>query len=228
MREVRLLVAAQIRLFLPDTIPLGKIALEGPREAIRALFNFQGVEPIMRQNSVIGFAYSTGVYGPNSILIQTISIEDRRVVVKVHSDSGAANAVYQELRKKLEEFNENRPIRELVCTHETGSSVVLDFPYDRIFSRPFLSFLEKSALNYTKNQWSENLILPTNLKFTVRYKVVDDTLVKNYITLVSKELAIEPRMQSSPDERLYWIASPTDTDTHFKLIDDLEKALAEK
>lgn len=228
MREVRILLTAQIRLFPPDIIPVRRLALDESREAIRSLFKFQGVEPITRQESIVGLNFNAGMYGPNAIVIPNVAIEERRIVVRVEGESNVASSVYGEVRKKLEEFNNGRSIEEILCTHETVTSVVLDFPFERLFSDSLLSFLRKSAINHTKNKWSENLIVPSNLKFTVRYKVTDDTLINNHFTLAPKELVIEPREKSSPDERLYWIASPTDTDTHFKLIADLEKALAEK
>jgi len=228
VREVRILLAAQIRLFPPDIIPIRRLALDEPREAIRSIFKFQGAQPITRQESIIGVNFTAGTYGPDAIVIPNVAIEERRIVVRVEGESKVASSVYGEVRKKLEEFNNGRPIEEILCTHETVTSVVLNVPFDRLFSDSLLSFLRKSAIKHTKNKWSENLIVLSNLKFTVRYKVTDDTLIKNHFTLASKELAIEPREKSSPDDRLYWITSPTDTDTHFKLIGDLEKAFAEK
>jgi len=228
VREVRILVTTQIRLFPPDVVPILKASLPESGKKIQSLFDFQAVEPIERQGGVTGIAFNGGIYKPDSVLIETVSIEARRIAVKVQGKSEIATSVFQAVSHQLEELNDGRPLTEILCTHETGSSVILDFPFERILSGQFVSFLQKSAVKHTKNPWSENLILPVNLKFTVRYKITDDTLVKKSITLASKELTVEPRVQSSPDERLYWIASPTDTETHFKLIEDLEKALAEK
>lgn len=228
MREIRALVTTQVRLFPSDLIPVLKVSIPEFGKKIQSLFDFQAVEPVERQGSVTGIAFNGGIYKPDSVLIETVAIEARRIVVKVQGKSQIAMSVFEVVSKQIEEVNGGFPLKEILCTHETGSSVVLDFPFERILSGQFVNFLQKSAVKHTKNQWSENLILPVNLKFSVRYKITDDTLVKSNITLASKELTIEPRVESSPDERLYWIASPTDTETHFKLIEELEKALSEK
>lgn len=228
MKEVRILVTTQIRLFPPDTVPVPKLVLGQHREAIRSLFDFQNVEPVVRRDAVAGLTFNTGTYKPDSVVIESVSIEERRIVVKAHGKTEIASAVYRAVQARLEELSDGRKMQEILCTHETESSVVLDIPFERLFSDSFLSFLHKSAAKYTRNEWSQNLILPSNLKFTVRYKVTDDNLVKSHITLAPKDLTIEPRVQSSPEDRLYWITSPTDTETHFKLIDDLEQALVRR
>lgn len=228
MKEVKLLHTAQIRLFPQDAIPLSKLIMEKHRDSIKSLYSFQTLEPLVRGDLTTGVSFNNGTYGAESVVIEAVTIEGRRIVVRVLGSSEVANAVYEGVAKKLEELNDGRRINELLCTHETASSIVLDVPFERIFSSAFLTFLNKSASKYTTNKWSRNLILPDTLKFSVRYMLTDEMLIKNHITLAPKELVIEPRSQSSPEERLYWIASPMDTETHFKLIEDLEKALAEK
>jgi hypothetical protein len=173
----------------------------------------------------MGVGFAGGVYEPGSVVIESLLIEARKIAVKIQGRSEIAAGVFKTVADKLMHFNGGVRLEELVCTHETGAVVVLNFPFDRVFSDKFLSFLRNAAVHHTKNEWSQNFILPLNLKFSVRYKVTDDALIKSGVSLSSKELAIEPRVQSSADDRLYWTASPTDTETHFKMIEDLENAL---
>jgi hypothetical protein len=227
VKEVRLLETTQIRLFPPDVIPLMKIPIPQNGKKIQSLFDFQVLEPIEDQGIFSGISFNGGTLkGDPSAIIDFVRIEGRRIAVKVHGTSDLATSVFDAVANELQELNNGQQIREIVCTHETATSVVLSFPFDRVLSNEFVSFLNKSANNYTKNQWAENLILPASLKFAVRYRVTDDALIKSNITLSPKALTIEPRAQSSPEEKLYWVVSPTDTDTHFKLIEDLERALS--
>ncbi len=228
MKEVRTLITTQVRLFPPDVIPLLKLCWPETGKTIQALFDFQAVVPVQHQADVTGIAFNGGLYKPDSVLIESVSIEPRRITVRVQGPSEIANFVFQAVSKQIEEIKGGLPLKEILCTHETGTTVVLNFPFERLLSGQFVTFLQKSALKYTKNQWSENLILPQNLKFSVRYRITDNTLLKSSVTLVPKELVIEPRAQSSPEELLYWIASPTDTETHFKLIEELEKIFSDK
>ena len=224
MREIRLLVTQQVRLFHPDIIPILRLFMPDSGKKVQSLFDFQAVEPIQEEGGVTGIAFTGGLYKPNSAVIEKAVIEPRRISLKMLGDTKTATTVYREIKLQLQELNGGRPIEEILCTHETATSIVLNFSFERILSTQFVSFLN-SALAYTKNQWSESFIIPVNLKFAVRYKLTDDGLLKDNVTLLSKELVIEPRAQSSTDERLYWITSPTDTDTHLKLIEELEKAL---
>ena len=169
MRDVKLLSTTQIRLFQPDMIPLSKLALQQHREAIRSLFSFQNDEPLVRQEMAVGVRFNNGSYGPKPILILEVSIEGRRIIIKVQGTSKEAKLVYKMVKGKLEKSNDNRPIKEILCTHETSCSIALGVPFERLFSRSFLSFIDKSATKYTRNQWSENYIALMN------YGYNDDT-----------------------------------------------------
>jgi len=224
LKEVRVLSTAQVRIFPADVIPLTKLIIAKHREIINSLFNFERAEPITRAGNT-GMSFLAGSCGSKPLLIEEVTIEERRIIARVQGTTKEANSVYEEVKKVLEQVNEGRSIKELLCTHETASSVVLSVPFDRVFSKPFLNFLEKSATRHIGLPWAQHYLAPMGLRFRIQYKLTDDTLVKNYIGLASKELVIEPRSQSALDDQLYWISSPTDTDTHFKLIDDLEKCL---
>lgn len=226
MKEVKLLETTQIRLFPPDVVPLMKLPIPPIGKKIQSLFDFGVVEPVQQGDAFIGISFNGGTFkGDPLTIIDFVRIEARRISVKVQGTSDVAASVFNAVAVELQKLNNEQPLREIVCTHETATSVVLDFPFERILSNKFAAFLKNSAVRHTKNQWSENLILPANLKFSVRYKVTDDSLVKSNITLSSKELTIEPRAAAAPEERLYWVVSPTGTDTHFKLIKELERAL---
>lgn len=225
MREIRNLVTTQIRLFSPDLIPLIKLSHPEFGKKFQALFEFQAIEPFAPQGTISGIQFLGGLDKSSSTIIESVSIESRRIQVKVQGKSVVAKSVFETLSEQITSLNDGKSLSEIVCAHETGSSVVLDFFFEQLLSEKLNYFLKKSATKYMENRWSEALILPTNLKFSVRFKLNDDQLIKSNIALSPKELIIEPRLQSSPDEKLFWIASPTDTDTHFKLIEDLEHTL---
>ena len=226
MKEIKTVITTQVRIFPPDRIPLTKVAIPEYGQQIQALFAFASVSPVQQEGALPGIAFTGGLYKPDSTVIESVSIEPRRIIIKVHGSSSTAQSVFDVIRKKLEEFaGKSSSIEEVICTHETSSSVVLDFGFDRLLSEKFKSFLTGPATLYTKITWSDNLIVPLQLSFSVRYKITDDALIKRSIGFSNKTLRIEPRGQSSADDRLFWIESPTDTDTHFKLIEELEKTL---
>ena len=224
MKDVKILSTAQVRIFPTDAIPLTKLMIAKHREIINSLFKFEKAEPITRAGNT-GMSFLVGSYGTKPLLVEEITIEERRIITRVQGTTKEATSVYEEIKKVLEQINEGRSIKELLCTHETASSVVLSVPFERVFSQPFSDFLNKLAGKHIGLPWAEHYLAPIGLRFRIQYKLTDDTLVKNYIALAPKELVIEPRSQSALEDQLYWITSPTDTDTHFKLIDDFEKSL---
>jgi len=227
VRDVKILTTTQIRLFPPDLIPLLKLALPDNGKRIQSLFDFQVIEPIQQQGLYAGISLNGGTFKTESsttTLIDFVRIEERRIAIKVAGQTSVGVSVFRALADLLREVNGGFELKEILCTHETATSVVLDFPFQRLLSNELTMFLERSQKHF-RNPWSETMILPRNLKFSVRYKVTDDSLLKSNVTLASKELTIEPREHSSPEERLYWIYSPMDTETHFKLIEELEKTL---
>jgi hypothetical protein len=207
-------------------VPLLKLALPDNGKRIQSLFDFQALEPLEQQGLYAGISFNGGTFKGDSwsTIIEFVRIEARRIAVKIEGRSSVATSVFNAIANELRELNGGYELKEILCTHETSTSAVLDFPFDHVLSHEFVSFLESSK-KYLKNPWSETIILPRNLKFSIRYKVTDDALFKSNITLASKELTIEPREYSSPDEKLYLIQSPTDTETHFKLIEELEKGI---
>jgi hypothetical protein len=224
MKETRLLVTTQIRIFPPDEIPLLKIMVADCAQKFQELFGFAAVAPTQQQDGTTGVLFSGGTYEPGSVLIESVSMEGRKMGVKVQGTTEVATAVFQAFAMQIEEINGHHPLNEIVCTHETATSVILDFPITRVFSKEFLGFIQKTP-DRVRIPWADPLVLPANLKFAVRYKPTDEEIIKHGVFLASKELIIEPRAQSAPDELLYWIVSPTDTTTHFKLIKEFERSM---
>jgi hypothetical protein len=223
---VRFLRTSQIRLFEPDVVPLAKLSVAEYRDKIISAFRFNTVEPIVAEGNEPGIRFGAGAHGDKPEVIESIQIEARRVLIHVLAPTSTTTAVYQKLATMLSEFNDGKPFTELICTHETLSSVVLDVHFYRVLSEQFLSFIQGPARQLNANEWSENYILPEALRFSVRYKLTDTKLIEHRIGLSPKELAIEPAPKIPVDERVFRVKTPTDSDTHFAMIREFERALS--
>lgn len=78
MKEVRLLATSQVRLFPPDLFPLSKFISGKYRDTVQSLFNFQGVNPLVEQNVLLGIRFANGSFGPKMVRVDHVTIEDRK------------------------------------------------------------------------------------------------------------------------------------------------------
>ena len=71
----------------------------------------------------------------------------------------------------------------------------------------------------------EGLVRPLAAIAEITYQIKNEALVKNKISMNPKQLTIAPRPGAPLDERKYIISSPFNSDTHIRLIEELNKAI---
>jgi hypothetical protein len=62
----------------------------------------------------------------------------------------------------------------------------------------------------------------SNLSFQVKYRQGDDVF-----SYLPKVLTIEPRAGTDPKENIYFVLTPTDSDAHQVMVQELEEAMSE-
>lgn len=226
MKEITKLNSVQVRIYPQDSLPFQQLILDAPREELQKLFSFKTVEPYVRNEGLSGFRFSLGCYGDPPKPVEFVQIEERRIVIKLAGDSDQCTQFYKALVSELVKLAENRPIQEIVCTHETEVAIRLSMDYEQFFSPGLRSFLKKTNEKYFTTDSAKSFVLPSSMRFNVRFQLVDDELTKAGILLATKTFAIEPRAHTSLEDRIFWIRAPVDTSTCLKLIDDLEGTLA--
>jgi hypothetical protein len=208
-------------LFAPNTLPLSNLLMNSHRKALETLFTFQGMRVGADVNQ---FQLIAGMGEVNGVAIQQLVIDAVSINLTVAGDHSDLSNAYEALRKFLTEIDSKRRMENpklYTTTYQTQSAVKLSIPYERLVASEFMKFL-RSKMNVLKPEDSSAAkIYLSNLSFQVKY--IPNT--GNY-SLVPKILTIEPRMGSDPKENMYYVLTPTDSNTHRQLVEEFEKAMS--
>ena len=155
-------------------------------------------------------------------------MDPRRIIIEVAGTSEAGNKVYELFMSSLTELTNHdlESLRSPLLVEETTRCVVtLDFTFKELFSYSFTEFLNKRVEKEATNDAAEGSVRPLAAIAEISYRVKNEYLVSNRISMNPKQLTIAPRPGAPLDEKKYVISSPFNSDTHLKLIEELNKAI---
>ena len=209
-------------LFAPNTLPLTNLLMRSNKKALETLFSFQGMQVGADVNQ---FQLIAGMGEVNGVAIQQLVIDPVSINLTVVGDYSDLSNAYEALRKFLTEIDSKRRMENpklYTTTYQTQSSVKLSIPYERLVAPEFMNFLRSKTDILRPDDSSAAEIYLSNLSFQVRY--IPNT---DIYSLVPKVLTIEPRAGSDLKENMYYVLTPTDSDTHRLLVEEFEKAMSE-
>lgn len=231
MRDVTDLKVTQIRLFPADTIPFGVMLLQTNVKAVVDAFGFSSSTTVPASGDnppALEFAGgSLGVDG-REVLVEAIRIEPRRIVTTAFAASRECDQVYAYMKGVLEGLD---PVggfagaEPSTLVQETACTATLDVPFDAFFAdavRRFSADLPRSL----STPFARVISRHARFAIEVRYMLTDESLILQGITLNPKAVIIEPRAGTAPESSRYFTASPTDSETHLRLVQELESALS--
>lgn len=208
-------------LFAPNTLPLTNLLMNSHRKALQTLFSFQGMQAGADVNQ---FQLIAGMGEINGVPIQQLAIDAVSINLTVAGDHADLRNVYEALRTFLAKIDSKRRMENpklYTTTYQTQSSVKLSVPYERLIAPKFMNFLRSKTDVLRTGDSSATEIQLSNLSFQVKY-----TPNTEIYSLIPKVLTIEPRAGSDPKENMYYVLTPTDSDTHRRLVEDFEKAMS--
>lgn len=234
MKEITNLSTIKRMMFEQDAIPFAKLATATGLKTFTGPFNFKNVElGEDADKSVTEVRLSIGEYKVDGTLypIGTITVDRRTLQFNIFADSKIAEKLFITIMELLSalapEFKQSKPI---VSSIQTQCVMTLDVNAMDIFS-PNVRALMTNVTNVVTSNYDgmvENVVIkPKTIRFEMTFtsgqKLIDKTL-----SIGAKLLVIEPREGTSLDQRIYYTTSPTDTDTHLKLLKQFEKSFAPK
>ena len=230
MKNIVDLVVNQIRIFPVDIIPLGLINTKSCIERIRDTLSISevGVLPSIEGKDVILFRKGELKEDNELVVINKVEVDPRRIIIEVAGPSKAGNKVYELFVSSLSAFAnlDFENLRSPLLLAETTRCVVtLDFTFEELFNHSFTEFLNKRVEKEATNDAAEGSVRHLAAIAEISYRVKDEYLVSNRISMNPKQLTIAPRPGAPLDEKKYVISSPFDSDTHLKLIEELNKAI---
>lgn len=222
MRDIVELNVSQVRIYPTDCLPYPEI--HANVILIQDLLKFKNV-----QTDGLAHNFTEGVYlsDPRPILITLLTIDPRKVALRVRGTSADADAIYALLWKTFTMVG-GRPLQDapLVKTEESFCVATLDIDFAELIAPSLSEFLRNDGRPKLNTAAGEVKAIDFKaLSFNLRYTPKSDILEQTGIALSPKTLVLEPRAGTTMQERRFYASSPTDTSTHLALLAGLEQSL---
>ncbi len=232
MKDITDLTVTEARYFKIDIIPFRSLITVSNIQFFSSSFAFNNSEPILDDNkNYVGFRLKTGEFRYNNKIfpINYLLIEPDAITFEIQSDSDIAEMFYQnifELLSKIDPYDQFRKNEPLFKETKTTCVATLAFDFSNIFSKKMNDFIDNKALtSFTtvSNNIANIEMIPAQLSFHVKYDIKDKSLKDNNIRAFTRQFIFEPRAGVSLKEQRFFTSSPTDSNTHLKLLTQSEK-----
>lgn len=231
LKNITDLTVTQIRIFPVDVIPLGIIAAKSCVEKIRDALSVGEIEarPFIEGRHVITFRRGELKNENRIIAINKVEVEPRRIIIEVEGTSKEGNQVYEVFLSSVlavASVDLESLRMPLLVAQTTRCVVTLAFTFDALFSNAFIEFLNRKVEKEASNNAAKGSVRPLTAAAEITYQIRDKALIDNNISMNPKQFSIAPRAGAPLDARKYVTSSPFDSDTHLKLVEELNKAVA--
>lgn len=226
------LSVTQIRVFAADVIGIQHFRNPSTTEKIRERYGFStssspfGGLPIgLEMGTSLQFNSGQFVYQDRKGLVESLAIEERRILFTIEGYSEIAHGFFKDLRQMLEELDirQDKPSYEpLVVAEETVCIAQFSFPFLALLSEGLIE-LQKEMKKVVQLSDTKVDLFPISVKFAVRYLSIPPELARKKVSLSDKEISIEVRAKTDPGEQIYFTKSPFSSDIHLRLLEDMEK-----
>lgn len=230
MKEVTDLTVTQVRVFAVDVVPLSKINAKSCIERIRGDLSVSQIEstPFIEGIGPIIFLRGEIKEENRIIIVSRIVVDPRRIILEVVGTSKEANQAYEVLLSSIDsvaDIDSDRLRVPLLIAETTQCVATLDFHFESLFNNSFIELLNSRVKKEATSKIAKGSVRPLATEVEISYEIQDETLIENRISMSPKKFVIAPRAGAPLEARRYFTASPFDSDTHLKLVRDLEKAI---
>jgi hypothetical protein len=211
-------------LFGPDTIPWSYVLLESNMERLRERYRLKPFAQVAdAQGNVALVASGAGefVSGESRQAIEQLSLEPTALQFQISATSKEADSFLGDLSLFLRDIDPNARFdlsRQYTRTYQSIAIVRLDVAYEELLSPRLRRFLENTAPSALALPDAPADISLQHLSWAVRYRTQ-----RTEWFYLPKVLTLEPRAGSKPEEKIYYTQSPTDFETHLKLLVSFEQ-----
>ena len=228
MRKITDLTVLQDRLYAVDIIPFKFINTQSCLTEIKKAFNFKEVEQL---SDKVNFTKGEFKLNKKIKILDFLTIEPKRIWFIQHGTSKEANLFYGSLREIIISFDQNQLFgvsKALIKIEQTVCTATLDVDFRNILVKKFLDYLDRSVIEKLSSKSSRAYIRGMRFSTEILYEPKDPDLTSHNVSFYPVYFTIEPRADTPLEERRFYTASPTDSDTHFKLIEEFEKLFKDK
>jgi hypothetical protein len=207
-------------LFAPNTLPLANLLLKSNLKALESLFSFQSMQ---MEADVNQFRLTAGMGEIDGKPVPQLVIDAVSATLGVVGDNSDLCRTYGVLCEFLAGIDPKKRMKHpklYTTTYQTQSTVQLSLPHERLIAPELVKFLQSRKNMLKPNASSSAEIYLSNLSFQVKYASSNDIF-----SFVPKMFTIEPRAGADIKENMYFVLTPTDSDAHRMMIQELEKAM---
>lgn len=212
-------------------IPLGKLIPRQQLEQLGHPFGFRNAEISKSSAGEVVITLEHGIFdtGTDSHAVDRLVISERKIVFTLEGTSEDAAAFFGELRGFLADLSDRGDdgyLTPIVESQESGIVAELDFSVEDLLSSAYLDFVRTAVERQASSDIAKATVRPVTLRFRVDYLLQDESIQEQGIGLSSKEFIVEPRKGSRLVDQVFYSKAPLDTDTHVKLLEELEATLS--
>jgi hypothetical protein len=231
MKNIKFIKTTLIMLFPADDIDFFGINSEISIQKLISNYSLNKVPAtpqfLLQNNQLV---LQNGIFQNDNVkyIIEQIVIEERKIIISILSSSDISNIFFEDFKKQLIALDfrkEKGHYEPLISTYETICILKLDIDLNHLISRFENDKVEKIISKKQTNKAKIQLI-PSSLRFQITYKDIPEKLVKNKITMSDKYLVLELREKTDPEDKIFYTASPTDTETHFEILEAIKAMLS--
>jgi len=217
----------QGRTFAPDMVPYRLVITPYGTNLLKQALGFRDAS---WNQEISDYVFQDGTLDHKGIAIPVtwLGFNDRRIVIQVLGDSDAARAVYSSVRIVLAQLSPAfEGVEPLLLNEETSCSAHLDFAWTELLN-PKLAALVSRKVKDLSTKELRKVLKNVSIRFTIGSVTIDEELSEYGVSLTDQLIAVEPKAAVPFAEQLYFTYSPCDSDTHLRLVSDIEKVLIKK
>lgn len=230
MKDIASLSVRQYRIFRPDLIPFNAMRSATGREFLNKLFGFA----TFGEDATVGdIAFQNGhsLAGEpqQAIPIRVLQINERRLIVEVAGSSDDAKSVYEQVMQAIQGYSGKQGLLELepvAFTEETSCVVTLESDLSRLMPPAITASLEERLREASAPEGTRAEVSGIAFSVSLRFFDHDPRFRNAGITLAEKRLSLETRVNTAFSDRVFFVISPTDSETHLRLIEALDDPTA--
>ena len=222
MKEISHIEVKQIRIFKADQIPYSSLVTATP---IQDIVNSFGCGMDNQFSSGLRFIRGEYKTKKKNLTIEELTIQPQRIYFSVNGDSQDADQFYKELGKLISRYDYGKffsPDKYLTKTEETSCVANLDIKHEKMFNKQFLNYVQRDIPEIVSDNNAEAFLSFFNVRFKYKYNVRNPVIREHGVTFTDKYFIMEPREGSVLGDSRYYTHSPTDSNTHLKLIEEIE------
>lgn len=230
MENITQLRSTILMIFQTDDISLSSLVRIEAFNHLNRLFKLQlvqQVDPFLTTQ----FKFRSGefLYEDEIYLIDEISIDARRLIIRMNAPTEILDIFFNIFREELKKLDVRKSKVELIpqiITFETNCVCKLNFDLIMFFGGKKVGPLFDNIKSKIPAYDAKLSFIPGSIKFKIDYFSLPAKTRKNNITLTEKSLTIEYRDNTNPEERIYYSSSPTRSETHLEILNELESYYA--